>query len=371
MTAITSAPPDSAEHLRDALDRAFDRSADVGAVVADDVGVAGHRMRILFSDPALRAQVLPAFAHLVLPPGHTAPELTVRVWTSHACGRPAEPPVLSAPDAALPVGAFLHRTTGPMHVSYQPHRGILNVYDADNQRAWMWVRDGHLPYWERSAPLRHVLHWWMSGLDVQQLHSSAVGDGRGAVLVVGRSGSGRSTTALACAASGLSYLGDDYVLVGPPPRPHVYSTFCSGKLTSEQVTRFPELAATVTNRDALPEEKALVYLTGAATGATAAQLPLAAVLVPVIVGGSNTTVARLAPAKALAALAPSTVVEVFTAGKTALERMRAVVTSVPCFSILLGHDLAGIGPTVRRLLDDLHGAPHEPARLGHPGRPQR
>lgn len=361
--ARTAGPPAAGpQHLDAALTAAYGAAAAIEPVHAAHVEIAGHVLRLEFADPRLVAQIMPAFEHvIVLDAGE--PELTVHVWSSVAAGAASDPPVLEAPSAELPPGAFLHCARDRLHASYQPARGILNVLDDTTRRGWLWVRDGRLPYWERSAPLRHVIHWWMTRYDIQQLHSSAVGDREGAVLVVGRSGSGKSTTALACASSGLTYLGDDYVLVSTPPEPRVFSTFCSGKLTGEQVERFPHLAPAVTNAGSLAQEKALVYLTDVPQCAVATSLPLLAVLVPVIAGGQETSVQPLRRAAAMAALAPSTVVEVFTAGGDGLARMRRIVEAVPCFSLRLGRQLDLIGPAVRHLLDQLHGAPREPSGL--------
>lgn len=338
--------------------------------VARQVRVAGRVMRLEFSDGALFDQVMPAFAHLEAPSLAIAPDLTVHMWSSVGRGPQSDPPILRAPDG-LPPGAFLHHRDGPVHVSYQPARRLLNVYDERRREAWFWVGDGQLPYWERSAPLRHILHWWMSGFGIQQLHSSAVGDDRAAVLVVGRSGSGKSTTALACLSAGLGYLGDDYVLVSADTHPQVFSIFCSGKLTASQLGRLPELLPAVRNSRSLDTEKALVYVPDLPHGSVVATRPLAAVLVPVITGEIGTRVEPLRRAAAVAALAPSTLGEVFTADRLAFQRMRAIVEAVPCFSLLAGRDLPSIGPAVRHLLDELHGVAHEPSGLGHPGRPQR
>jgi len=59
--------------------------------------------------------------------------------------------------------------------------------------------------------------WWLNVLVARSaeqvlLHSACVGD-RGAVLLPGESGTGKSTLAAACVAAGLSYLSDEYAAV--------------------------------------------------------------------------------------------------------------------------------------------------------------
>ena len=328
----------------------FDRAARREGIRSHDLEIAGQPLRLLFASEALAAQVLPAFAHLPTPSEASQP-LVVRIWDSRTeSGATPELPALPT-QTALPPGAFVHRSDGAVHLAVQPRRRLLSAIDTEVREAWFWSETGELPYWERSAPLRHIVHWWLSEFGVQMVHSAAVGSEHGAVLVVGRSGSGKSTTALTSLGAGLSYLGDDYVLVSRDPEPRVHSAFCSGKLTAEHVHRFPRLAASVTNPDALAEEKALVYVHGMAGASTVRSARLRAVLVPKVVNRPDTRVVNTTRAAALAALAPSTVVEVFTAGRQALQRMAALLADLPCYSLEAGYELDQVGLEVRRLLE--------------------
>ncbi len=114
----------------------------------------------------------------------------------------------------------------------------------------------------------------------QLIHAAAVGTEAGAVLITGRSGSGKSTTSLAALRGGLYYLGDDYVVVGLEPEPTVYSLYSTAKLNADQVGNLPEFATHVSNEHALDEEKAVMFLQDVAAQQIRTELPLRAILVP-------------------------------------------------------------------------------------------
>ena len=103
----------------------------------------------------------------------------------------------------------------------------------------------NLPWWEGGAPFRRQLHWALAP-DALPVHAAAVGDARGAALLVGRGGSGKSSTAVACLAAGLGFLGDDYCILRFEPEPVVHSLYCSAKVTNEEL---PHLGALAEQRD--------------------------------------------------------------------------------------------------------------------------
>ena len=57
----------------------------------------------------------------------------------------------------------------------------------------------------------------------QLVHAAAVGSEAGAVLISGKGGLGKSTTALSCLGKGLTYVGDSHVVVQLDPFPRVHS----------------------------------------------------------------------------------------------------------------------------------------------------
>src|SRR4029077_4802081 len=105
---------------------------------------------------------------------------------------------------------------------------------------------------EIAEPIRAILSWFMREHNRQLIHAAAVGNSDGGVLLIGRSGAGKSNTALCCLASDLQYAADDFCAVSVGSEPHVYSLYCTGKTHEVDWTRHPFLAALAPNLD--PEQ---------------------------------------------------------------------------------------------------------------------
>ena len=310
-----------------------------------------HRIRLTaapvslqIAGAAMSERLAAAFAHLV-DSSATEPELTIRVWDS---ARPPLPEV-----APGPRGAVYYSADGPLQIAYQPGLHLLSVLDADRRLAWFWCAAAEvLPYWESSAPFRQILHWWLASRSMLLLHGAAVGRADGGVLLVGRGGSGKSTSALVCLESELLYAGDDYVAVRDEGEPAVYSLYCSGKLEPAHAARLSHLPEPSIEGDGSPDEKAVFYVQGRYPDRTCETFPLRAVLAPRI-AGERTRIEPLRGAAALGALAPSTLLQLHPAEPQAFARMARLVARVPTFAFDLGPEIGEIPRAIERFLDEL------------------
>lgn len=335
-----------------ALDEAW-RAAAGEAAVDRWYRIGDRVVRIVFAGDAVIPAIHPAFAHLGADPGEA--DLTVHVWDSESTGapEPSRPPV---PQDELP-GAFYFFEDPPTRGVFQPGMEALSVVDLDAARAWYWVRDPSvLPYWEEAAPLRQILHWYMATQGRQQVHSGAVGHPDGGVLLVGKGGSGKSTCSLTSLVSPLRYAGDDYVMVSIEPEPWVHSLYSSGKVEPHNLTRVPHLQPAVTNANRLDEEKAVVFVDQHFPDRPISGFPLRAVVLPRITGGAVTRAVPTNGAAALAALAPSTVFQLHTAGREAFSFMAQLVRQVPAFVLELGEDASAIPEAIDALLVQLRAS---------------
>jgi hypothetical protein len=207
-----------------------------------------------------------------------------------------------------------------------------------------------LTYGDVAGGFRAIIAWAMAERGQQFLHSAAVAwDGR-AALIVGASGSGKSSTALACLLGGLEYLGDDHCLLDLAGQPRVHSIYAAAKLHDAQLARFPELDRFVVNRDRVAPEKGVAILYPPFAAQLPVARPLAAVLVPRITGGPRTSIQPLRPAAALAALAPSTLLQMASADRSGLAAMARLVKTVACYQLSLGTEREEIVHAVQQFL---------------------
>jgi hypothetical protein len=309
---------------------------DVTSAEAVAVGfrIGGHALRVRYASPALHDVLSPALSHLCAPAVGDGLDLFVGIGTYDLEAFPAHG-----------VRPRLHAVQGSIRRVAYPATGISGLYDADRAIAAWWLPDAaRVPVKEQAAPFRTILQWWLSAHGLQIVHAGAVGTDEAAALLVGRGGSGKSVTAVTCAAAGLRFLGDDSVLCGSDP-PMAHCLYTRATVREEDRARFPGLPSIVRSRDGRGE-KVLLEL----RGQVAHTLPLKALLVPRVTGGRATRVSRLSAADTLRALAPSTLFNVPGSGESVLERLGALVRQVPGYALDLGVDAREVPDVIRGIL---------------------
>jgi hypothetical protein len=342
--------PDVLVGIQDSLSAA----ERAGGVVVRRYALAGTTVRLRFAGRAVLDSLARAFAHLEVHEDDSEPDLTVAFWDSASTG--AEPPPRPSVPSEYAPGALFHFDEPPLRAAYQPGLSTLSVYKADVGQAWHWVEDASAqPYWDKASPIRQILFWWLAGRGYLQVHGAAVGRADGGVLLVGRGGSGKSTTALSTLGTDMLYAGDDYVAVTTHPEPRVQSLYNTGKLDPHHLNSLlPEFLPLLSNAERLEVEKAVMYVQDHYPEQTTHGFPLRAVLVPkVCVGPRESRIVEATRASAFAALAPSTIFQLHTAGSEALSIMSQLVARVPCYGLELGSDISAIPRAIGSFLDEL------------------
>jgi len=351
---MAAAAPLPADARLESLKANFDRAGEtVGGVFVADYLICGVSVSLRFAGRALHEALTPAFAHLAAAASEPrAPRLTVNLWDSASAGSDPPPRPLDTPGHAR--GAMYHFREPPLRGVFQAELGALSVFDERRGEAWYWVADARdIPSWDRASPIRQILFWWLASQGYLMVHGAAIGTAAGGALVVGPGGVGKSTVALACLHSDLLYAGDDYVAVTLDP-PRVASLYNSGKLERPHLhQRLPHLATPLSGDEPTvePGEKEIVYVHERLPGRTAAGFPLVAMLVPALrPEQKKTRVGPLSRPAAFAALAPSTMLQLHTAGAEEFATLSRLVTLVPCYSLEVGSQLSTIPEAISELL---------------------
>jgi hypothetical protein len=323
---------------------AFGRALDARPAPDDATLLLADRpLDLRFAAPELGERFRPALVSREVDDG-PAPDFTLGCWDRVATGIAPPPPPWSNDDF-LPRGRIRGLTEGTVRATYEMWSRILYLYDRDRRVAIMHAADASMvPRWVDRAPFRTLLTWWAADTGLALLHASSVATDAGAVAIAGASGSGKSTTALACLAAGMQIIGDDACLVDPDPTPRAFSVYGRAKLEPDAAEKLPQLAALAVDRHA---EQVLLD----PGDLLAASAPLRAILVPHVTGERETRVVPLPPADALHVLVPSSMLEGGGIGGGTLQTMGRLVRALPCFRLELGHDLDGVVATVRATLE--------------------
>jgi hypothetical protein len=323
--------------------RALSARADAALAIAETVPreLAAHPLAVRVADPALRPllDALPARASSTV-----APAWAIALWSGAAHAPPAPPWPTSAYGTR---GAIAGLTHGPIRASFELDAGLLGVMEVATRRAWLWLRDADaLPWYLHGAPFLSALSQWAQIEQLTLAHAAAVANDDGAAaLLVGRGGSGKSTSALAAWLSGFHLLGDDYVLLD---QDHcVHALYRSSKVTAQTLDRLPALKA---YQRIAADAAHKAVLTLAQAPRLAASAPLRAVLVPEIRPGQRSALAPISAAQALRALAPSTLLQLPGGDATALAALGSLVRARRCFALTLGDDFAATPKLIAQAL---------------------
>lgn len=311
--------------------------------------IAGYTVRLCFAGGALEPLLTPALAHLASVDA-APPDLTLHLWDGASTGS-APPRPWTAADIDLR-GELPTFSNEQILTAIQPDVNAVSILDQRHSCGFYWIDSpASLRAYERAAPLKVLLHWWLRARGRTLIHAGAVGTADGAVLLVGKTGAGKSTTTLACLDAGLRYLADDRCLLTLAPTPQVACIYNSAKLHLAQMERFPALLAGVNNQHETATEKALIYLQAVAPERIAPALPIRALLLAKITGTTATSLAPVSRMALLRDFVSSTLVYQPGATHAEVHSMTELVRQVPCYQINLGSDLSGIAPVVVQAIE--------------------
>ena len=290
-------------------------------------------------------QLAPAMDHLEQDgqEGDEVDVLTIWAWDDVAVGAAAPEPPLGPRTSGM-----VYHNGSDLFCFDIPARRI-EAYDIRNRVGLFRVPDGRLlSARDQAAPFLRIFHWWSLSEGFHMVHGAAVGTIQGAALLVGHSGSGKSTTSLSCIDSGLQFLADDSTLIEPGPLPMVHSLYSSGKADPRSMSMLPHLAG-----EFMPvrnDSKAVVFLAERHPGGLLTKAPLRAIILPSFSGAGRWEVSPAAPSDALRALAPSTIFQMPGGKAESFARMAALVRAIPCWTLRLGADPMAAVPVLLDIL---------------------
>ena len=229
MASSTALFPSTAHSV---FNDAFAQAAEsAGGIFRMPFALGPVRAVFEFAGPALLARLGAPFEHLRIAAGPV--DLTIRAWDSESTGVEL-PKELPTPGTVYAQSLPAMSDEGAQRWTYfRPDPG-LTVFDSPSQTATYWVPAAScLTYGDIAGGFRAIIAWAMAERGMQFLHSAAVATDGKAALIVGASGSGKSSTALSCLLNGLEYLGDDHCLLESRRQP----SRCALGVRSREVTR--------------------------------------------------------------------------------------------------------------------------------------
>jgi len=350
-----------ANFFAETLARAMAAEDEAGQIQHDYL-VAGVRIRLSFAGPALAQLLLPALAHRLVPLAGEA-DVVLHLWDSVSTGISMPPP---------PFGRHCFCERGDIRgfesirfrSAFDPSDCALHLFDADSDTGLFWVQDAALlPYWTRAAPLRALFHWLFAARGGQLVHGAAVGTADGALLIAGKGGIGKSTTALACLDAGFDVAGDDYVLLTGGDSPAVHSLYRTIKVNEDTASRFPTLKANISDgRPTAGGGKGVILLDDSprCAGRLVLAMPLRAVLAARFGNEVSSRVEAIDRNLLTGAATYSCLAQLPGAGRDAVEMIAGIMERLPGGRLVLGTDLTVLPAALATYLADPDAIPSPP-----------
>ena len=311
--------------------------------------IGGYIVRLNFAGPALVPLITPALEHLSVSQS-ASPSLNIYLWDSESTKVSMPPPPWTLDDYSAR-GEINDYNTSHFFTACNKGSGALSVLDRNNNTALWWIRSAsNVPFYESGSPLLTIFHWWLQQNGRQVVHAGAAGTREGGVLLIGKGGSGKSTTTLACLNSELFYAGDDYSIINSSPSPYVFSLYSSGKLNADHINRFPHLLPIIDNSDRIKEEKPLLFLNQHYPFKMISEFPIKAIFLPRISHLRETTLSSASQANGLKALAPNTLFQLSSATHSSFLEITKFVKQLPCYYLNIGTEINRIPEVISNFL---------------------
>jgi hypothetical protein len=335
----------------------FDEAAREYTDAAEAVGelhyglrIADQRISLSVAGAALARELLPAFGARVTAGPPARPTAMIRMWEENAC--PFGAAMVPWSEEALGAGNLVGQADGDGVIAI--HFSELTMFDPRANLLLYRVADAvRVPWWEVGGPLRPALCCALGAAGRFLVHGGAVGDrARGGMVVAGRSGSGKTMTALAALAGGLDYVADDYFALDLKPEPRAWNVYGTAKIDAGHGARFPDLgAAAAPRRTSAADEKAILDIGRLSGERVVDALRIRSVICPRVSGG-RTRWRRIGGPQALLALAPSTAIQLPYDRGAVVAPLAELARRVPCFALDVGDDMDELFAALEEILDE-------------------
>lgn len=328
---------------------AFEQAVNVSSRIDYFFNIGGFTIKFCFAGPALVPSFTKAFEHLSVP-SVSVPDFTILLWDSFSTGITMPPPPWEV-DEYIARGEIWRFNNEHRKIRYTSANDTYYMLDRSLNTAIYRVDSAeNVPQYEKGSPLLAILHWWMVDHDRCLVHGGAVGNADGGVLLVGKGGSGKSTTALACLNSDLLYVSDDYCLISNNTGPCAHSIYCTGKVNAKDIKKFPFLNSAIVDSTDPDSGKALFFFSKSFPEKISSGFPIRAILIPHVTNVLETSIERATSAAAFRAVAPSTIFQLSVAKNQLFRCLSEVVRQVPCYVLKVGTDLEKIPAVISKLL---------------------
>jgi len=301
------------------------------------IDLLGIDIQISFFEDSLIQKIMPALAHITdrIPLENN---LQYQIFMLDGTTLQSSlPKIVDIKNKYIFRGDIENFCTEQYQISYLVHPKMICSIDHFNKIGIVVAQDTKLiPRFITASPLKEIFSWVLSKNKSLLIHAAAVGNQDGAVLLIGKSGAGKSSTAIRCLLNGLDFYGDDVVGISTDPTPTVHSIYASAKIYQKDLKNYKGLALPDAMGYLSPNEKAIFYLHQNFQAQLNSCAPIRAIL-HVVQSDGSTQISPTSVANALNTVGSTTATLFPYFDKTQTTQLLALFKKVPCFKFELGN----------------------------------
>jgi hypothetical protein len=319
------------------------------------INLAGIFVKLKFAGEELLRFILPAIAHLTCTTDDNTTEYTIEIWDSTSTNTPF-------PQAPCEKEDFHHRgkidllTNERFRAAYLMDARFLSLLDHDEKKAIVCIHElTKIPAYEWAAPLKHIFSWILRKNNIYLVHSAAIGTQDGALLIIGLSGYGKSSTAINGILNGLNYFGDDLCAISTKSNEVlIHSIYSSGKIFNEDFAKLPALFNIRFKQDPQSNyEKEIVFFANNNNFSVKLKDKIVAVAFPHKDPKLNIGFEKTSYAKALSLICPPTKFILSEPDNEIYLTIAPLLKRLPCYRFNLGNNRTKIPEAISELINSV------------------
>ena len=316
------------------------------------IEVAGIYFKLNFAGSAMCPVILSSIEHLIIEDTYFSDvAYTIHIWDSSSTKveMPKSPVDM---DGVEDSGELKGYNTERIKSAYFGHARSVNLVDLHDREGIVCFHSSlQIPAFERACSLRAVFNWIFQYHKKAIVHAAAVGISDRAILIVGKSGYGKSSTALRCLEGGLKYYGDDVCVVSSDDKKaYVHGLYSSGKAFTHDMHHFSSLAAAIPSDKLAIDEKELFFFNSILPHLMEKKARIQAIVMPHINPNLPIGFEPISYAKVLSVLASSTVNLMPGLTNNIFLQLKKVAQKAPCYQFNLGKDTSQIATEIKSFL---------------------
>jgi hypothetical protein len=313
----------------------------------------GMSVRIRIVGRALAEGILQPISHLKAEGlDRVAPQLAIDLWDEEETGIRRQ---IRSPQQSGQWSQITATSTEGRFVLHQLPNTLVALDLEANHIVGSIAWSDRIFIYERAKPLARPLLEWHNRRNVQVIHAGLVSQDSRGILLAGKSGSGKSSAALACLCAGLSFLSEDFVGLEQLPdgsfRGH--SIYNSVFLETEHLGRFSALAPLVIRIRLPKERKSAIILSQAFPERLACSVPIRAVALCRVGDAPGSRLGPASKGEALLGLGASSLLQIPSREKRIFLKLADLIEQIPCYRLELGRDLHSIPGRVQEILAEV------------------